>query len=49
MQQNVVYIRVYITWIYLVFMNVWPFSGLSVLNMLMFLDVRWINYVKVRI
>ena len=34
------YISVYITWMYLVFMYVLPFGGLSILNMLMFLDVR---------
>ncbi len=40
MRLNTVYIGVYITWMYLVFMYMLPFGGLSVLNMLMFLDVR---------
>ena len=40
MRQDPVYISVYITWAYLVFMYAVPFTGLSVLNMLMFLDVR---------
>ena len=37
------YINVYITWMYLVFMYVLPFGGLSVLNTLMYLDVRRSN------
>lgn len=49
MRQNAVYISVYITWMYLVFMYALPFSGLSVLNMLMFLDVRWVKQINVRI
>ncbi len=40
MRQDPTYISVYITWMYLVFMYAVPFGGLSVLNMLMFLDVR---------
>ena len=40
MRRDPVYISVYITWMYLVFMYAVPFGGLSVLNMLMFLDVR---------
>jgi hypothetical protein len=40
LRQNPDYISIYITWMYLVFMYVLPFGGLSVLNMLMFLDVR---------
>ena len=40
LRQDPTYISVYITWMYLVFMYVLPFGGLSVLNLLMFLDVR---------
>lgn len=40
LRQNEYYISIYITWMYLVFMYVLPFGGLSVLNMLIFLDVR---------
>lgn len=43
MRQNELYISIYITWSYLVFMYVIPFGGLSVLNLLMFLDVRRSN------
>ena len=40
-RSNRYYISIYITWMYLVFMYVLPFGGLSVLNMLIFLDVRY--------
>jgi len=40
LRQNQYYISIYITWMYLVFMYVLPFGGLSILNMLIFLDVR---------
>ena len=40
---NETYLNVYITWMYLVFMYVLPFGGLSVLNSLMYLDVRRSN------
>ena len=40
LRKNPHYISVYITSMYLVFMYAVPFGGLSVLNMLMFLDVR---------
>lgn len=40
MRQDETYISVYITWMYLVFMYTLPFGGLSVLNVLMYLDVR---------
>ncbi len=43
MRQNSVYVSVYITWMYLVFMYTLPFTGLSVLNLLMFLDVRYVK------
>jgi hypothetical protein len=41
LRQDPTYISVYITWMYLVFMYVLPFGGLSILNLLMFLDVRY--------
>ena len=40
MRENTIYVTVYITWMYLVFMYALPFGGLSVLNTLMYLDVR---------
>ena len=40
LRQDAYYISIYITWMYLVFMYVLPFGGLSVLNLLIFLDVR---------
>ena len=40
LRENPIYISVYITWMYLVFMYALPFSGLTVLNILIFLDVR---------
>lgn len=43
MRESKAYISIYITWMYLVFMYVLPFGGLSVLNMLMYLDVRRSN------
>ena len=48
LRQDPTYISVYITWMYLVFMYVLPFGGLSVLNLLMFLDVRkeWKQFVR---
>ena len=43
LRQDPTYINVYITWMYLVFMYILPFGGLSVLNTLMYLDVRRSN------
>ena len=43
LRMNETYLNVYITWMYLVFMYVLPFGGLSVLNSLMYLDVRRSN------
>ena len=40
LRRDPTYVSVYITWMYLVFMYAVPFGGLSVLNLLMFLDVR---------
>ena len=40
LRQNVYYKSIYITWMYMVFIYVLPFAGLSILNMLIFLDVR---------
>ena len=43
LRQDAYYISIYITWMYLVFMYVLPFGGLSILNLLIFLDVRRSN------
>jgi len=43
LRSNSTYISIYITWMYLVFMYVFPFGGLSVLNLLIYLDVRRSN------
>jgi len=43
LRKNSDYISIYMTWMYLVFIWCLPFSGLSVLNLLMFLDVRRSN------
>ena len=40
LRMNPIYISVYVTWMYLVFMYLLPFGGLSVLNLLIYLDVR---------
>ena len=42
LRQNVYYKSIYITWMYMVFIYVLPFAGLSILNMLIFLDVRYV-------
>ena len=40
LRQNTTYISVYVTWMYFVFMFALPFGCLSVLNLLIYLDVR---------
>jgi len=42
LRQDPVYISVYITWLYTVFMYTVPFAGLAALNVLIYLDVRWV-------
>ena len=40
LRQDPTYISVYVTWMYFVFMFALPFGCLSVLNLLIYLDVR---------
>ena len=40
LRMDEIYVSVYVTWMYLGFMYVLPFGGLSVLNLLIYLDVR---------
>ena len=40
LRQDQTYISVYVTWMYFVFMFALPFGCLSVLNLLIYLDVR---------
>ena len=35
-----IYISIYVTWMYLVFMYIVPFASLAILNMLIFLEIR---------
>ncbi len=41
------YISVYVTWMYLVFMYIVPFTSLAVLNLLIFLEIRKVGYRKI--
>ena len=43
LRTNEIYISVYVTWMYFVFMFVLPFGCLSVLNLLIYLDVRKVD------
>ena len=43
LRMNEIYISVYVTWMYFVFMFVLPFGCLSVLNLLIYLDVRKVD------
>ncbi len=38
------YISVYVTWMYLVFMYIVPFTSLAVLNLLIFLEIRKVGF-----
>ena len=40
LRQDQTYISVYVTWMYFVFMFALPFGCLSILNLLIYLDVR---------
>ena len=40
LRMNNIYINVYITWMYLVFMYIIPFSTLAVFNILTYLEIR---------
>lgn len=52
LREDPIYISVYITGMYLVFMYTLPFSGLSILNYLIFVDVRKVfqiqNWLKLK-
>ena len=40
LRKDATYIKVYVTWMYLVFMYIAPFLSLAVLNLLIFLEIR---------
>ncbi len=40
MRKNELYVSIYVTWMYLVFMYIVPFSALAALNLLIFLEIR---------
>ena len=43
LRNNEVYIGVYVTWMYLVVMNIVPFLSLAVFNLAIYLEVRRAN------
>lgn len=43
LRNNEVYIGVYVTWLYLVVMNIIPFLSLAVFNLAIYLEVRRAN------
>ena len=43
LRENDVYIGVYMTWLYLVVMNIVPFLSLAVFNLAIYLEVRRAN------
>ena len=43
LRDNEVYIGVYVTWLYLVVMNIVPFLSLAVFNLAIYLEVRRAN------
>ena len=40
LRKNPIYINVYVTWMYFVFMYIIPFASLAVFNLLIFLAIR---------
>ena len=40
LRMDPIYISIYVTWMYLVFMYIVPFASLAILNMLIFLEIR---------